>query len=140
MDRTTPPEAPSTTLVASLWTAQAILFLVFAGGAVWKVATPLGEIAAKMSWVGEVPPTFFYTTAGLDFLGGLGLLLPAVSRLRPALTGLAAMGSSLLMVGAIVFHFSRGEAASTPFNFLLIALCAFVYWGRRFRAPILERA
>jgi hypothetical protein len=30
-----------------------------------------------------------------------------------------------------VFHFSRGEGAHTPFNFLLVALSLFVFWGRR---------
>jgi hypothetical protein len=34
------------------------------------------------------------------------------------------------MTGAIVFHVQRGEAANTPFNFLLGALAAFVACGR----------
>jgi hypothetical protein len=35
------------------------------------------------------------------------------------------------MLGAIVFHVSRGEADKTPFNtFFLIALAAFVAWSR----------
>jgi hypothetical protein len=39
------------------------------------------------------------------------------------------------MAGAIVFHFTRGEGANTPFNFVLAALALFVAWGRRSRAP-----
>lgn len=135
----TPTTSPSRGLALGLWLAQALLFLVFAGGALWKFATPLDEIAKMMPWVGEVPPWFFYATAAFDLLGGLGVLLPSATRIRPGLTPLAALGCSLLMIAAIVFHFSRGEASSTPFNFFLIALCVFVFWGRRFRAPILER-
>lgn len=41
--------------------------------------------------------------------------------------------------GAVVFHFARGEAANTPFNFFLVALSLFVFWGRRKRAPIKPR-
>jgi hypothetical protein len=44
------------------------------------------------------------------------------------------------MASAIVFHFSRGEAADTPFNFLLVALSLFVAWGRHSKAPIAARA
>jgi hypothetical protein len=59
---------------------------------------------------------------------------------KPGLTLLAALGCAALQVCAIIFHVSRGEAANTPFNFLLVALSIFVYWGRRSKAPILSRA
>jgi hypothetical protein len=75
----------------------------------------------------------------LDLLGGIGILLPAVTRIAPALTVLAALGCTALQVGAIVFHLSRGEAADTPFNVLLAALALFVAWGRRSKAPIAAR-
>jgi len=52
---------------------------------------------------------------------------------------LAALGCAALQLCAIVFHFSRGEGANTPFNFLLVALSLFVFWGRR-KAPVLSRA
>jgi hypothetical protein len=45
----------------------------------------------------------------------------------------AALGCALLQLSAVVFHISRGEAANTPFNFLLVALSLFVVWGRRRR-------
>jgi len=43
------------------------------------------------------------------------------------------------MGSAIVFHFSRGEALNTPFNFLLVALSLFVAWGRWSKAAIPPR-
>jgi hypothetical protein len=66
--------------------------------------------------------------------------LPALTRIRPGVTVFAALGCAALQVCAIVFHFSRGEAANTPFNFLLVALATFVAWGRRYRAPLQARA
>jgi hypothetical protein len=123
-----------------LWIVQGLLSLTFAGGGVWKLATPIPELAMKMPWMGQVSPSFLYTTAVFDILGGLGVLLPSLTRIKPGLTVLAALGCVALQVSAIVFHFSRGEAANTPFNFLLVALSLFVAWGRRSRAPIAPRA
>jgi DoxX-like protein len=89
---------------------------------------------------GQVSPGLLYATALFDILGGLGILLPSATRSKPGLTVLAALGCVALQGSAIVFHLSRGEAANTPFNFLLVALSVFVAWGRRSRAPIAPRA
>jgi hypothetical protein len=112
---------------------------MFVGTGLWKVATPIPELAAKMPWMGQVSPSFLYLTALFDTLGGLGILLPSVTRIKPGVAVLGALGCVGLMAGAIVFHFSRGEGASTPFNFVLVALSLFVAWGRGFKAPIAPR-
>ena len=122
-----------------LWLVQALLGLTFAGTGIWKLATPIPTLAAAMPWMGQVSPGFLYFTAVFDFLGGVGLLLPSLTRIKPGLTVLAALGCALLQASAIVFHFSRGEGANTPFNFMLVALSLFVAWGRR-KAPILARS
>jgi hypothetical protein len=123
-----------------LWFVQSLLGLTFAGTGIWKLSTPIPELAAKFSWMGEVSPGFLYLTAMFDLLGGLGVLLPSVTRIQPWLTPLAAVGCAALQASAIVFHVSRGEAANTPFNFLLVALSLFVAWGRRAKAPIAPRS
>jgi hypothetical protein len=125
---------PSKRLHIALWIVQGVLALTFVGTGLWKLVTPVPELAAKMPWMGQVSPSFLYGTAVLDILGGLGVLLPSVTRIKPGLTVLAALGCVAFMLGAIVFHFSRGEGASTPFNFLLVALALFVAWGRRSKA------
>jgi uncharacterized membrane protein YphA (DoxX/SURF4 family) len=114
-----------------LWAVQILLFLVFTGTGVWKLLTPVPQLAAMIPWAGEVPVPFLHATAVLDLLGGIGILLPTVTRIAPGLTVLAALGCAALQVGAIVFHLSRGEAADTPFNVLLAALALAVAWGRR---------
>jgi len=75
----------------------------------------------------------------IDLLGGVGLVLPALLRIKPGLTPLAALGCALLQVCAIVFHLSRGEGANTPFNFVLVGLSSFVAWGRHYKVPITSR-
>ena len=123
-----------------LWIVQSLLSLTFAGTGIWKLTTPIPELAAKFPWMGEVSPGFLYATAVFDLLGGLGVLLPSVTRIQPRLAVLAALGCAALQASAIVFHVSRGEAANTPFNFLLVALALFVAWGRHSKAPVMPRS
>ena len=131
---------PSKGLGIGLWVVQWLLALTFAGTGVWKLSEAIPNLAAKMPWMGQVSPGFLYMTAVFDLLGGLGVLLPSVTRIKPGLTVLAALGCAALQASAIVFHFSRGEATNTPFNFLLVVLSLFVAWGRRSKAPIAPRA
>ena len=118
---------------AAVWIVQTLLFVTFVGTAVWKLATPIPALAAKIPWAGQVSPHFLYATAVFDLLGGMGVLLPSLTRVAPALTPVAALGCAALQLCAIVFHISRGEAANTPFNFLLVGLAIFVFWARRKR-------
>lgn len=129
---------PRRGLNAALWTAQWALALVFVGGGVWKLLTPAAEIAAVFPWVGESPLALLYVTSGLDILGGLGVLLPSLTRVAPRLTVLAALGCVALQVGAIAFHLLRGEA-DVAFNVVLVLLSAFVAWGRLAGAPVAAR-
>lgn len=137
-DTAQPP--PPKGLDTGLWIVQSLLALVFVGTGVWKLATPLPTLAAMIPWAGQVPPALVYSTAAFDLLGGVGVLLPSLTRIKPGLAVLASLGCVALQVAAILFHLSRGEAANTPFNVLLVALGLFVVWGRRAKAPIAPRA
>ncbi|WP_345407351.1 DoxX family protein [Nonomuraea salmonea] len=72
-------------------------------------------------------------------LGGIGLLLPAMTRVAPALTPLAAAGLTLTMILAAVFHIVRGELALVPANLLLGAPTAVVAAGRWRSRPVAPR-
>jgi hypothetical protein len=111
-----------------LWIVQSLLSLTLVGAGIWKLAA------------GQVSPSFLYAIGAFDILGGLGVLLPSVTRIKPRLTVLAALACVAVHVSAIVFHVLRGEAANTSFNFVLVALALFVAWGRRSPAPIPSRA
>jgi|SRR6188768_470824 len=140
MTNATPPITEGATkarsLSASLWLTQALLSLLFVGTGVWKLLTPISKLATQIPWAGQVPEGFLQATALIDLCGGLGILLPALTRIKPSLTPLAALGCAALQGCAIVFHLSRGEVVNTPFNFLLLGLSLFVFWGRRFKVPI----
>lgn len=130
----------SKSLHLGLWIAQWLLAVLFVGTGLWKLLTPIPKLAAMIPWAGQVSPAFLYFTALVDLCGGLGLVLPALTRIKPGLTVLAALGCAALQLCAVVFHVSRGEAANTPFNVFLVALALFVAWGRNARAPFVARA
>jgi uncharacterized membrane protein len=134
-----PKHPPGNGLRAGLWVVQGLLALTFVGGGLWKLTTPIPELASKMPWMGQVSPSFLYVTGVIDVLGGLGVVLPSITRIKPGLTVLAALGCVALQLCAIVFHVSRGEGSNTPFNFMLVALSLFVAWGRRTKAPVHPR-
>lgn len=122
-----------------LWIAQALVAAVFCAAGVVKLTTPIPELSAMMPWTGQYPATFVRAIGLIDLAGGLGILLPSLTRILPRLTVLAALCCVVLQVFAIVFHLSRGEAMAVPLNLVLLPLCAFVLWGRAKRAPIRPR-
>ena len=130
--------SPGRVLSTALWIVQILLAVTFVGTGLWKVLTPISKLAAMIPWAGQVSAGFLYFTALVDLCGGAGVILPAATRIRPGLTVWAALGCAALQLCAIAFHVSRGEAAKTPFNALLVALSLFVAWGRR-RAPLAPR-
>lgn len=113
-----------------LWIIQILLALVFlfAGGT--KLVIPAEALQA------QAPPNaihfsnLFLKFIGLcEVLGGLGLILPGLLRIRKGLTALAALGLTIVMIGAVIVTLPQGVAmAIAP----LVAglLCAFVAYGR----------
>jgi uncharacterized membrane protein YphA (DoxX/SURF4 family) len=128
-----------TPLQIILWLAQFSIAIVFILSGFTKLATPLSELAKIMPWTGEYPMWFVRSIAVIDLAGGIGIILPALTRILPRLTVLAALGCIVLQVLAIGFHVSRGEAMVTPLNFALLGLSLLVWWGRARKAPILPR-
>jgi VIT1/CCC1 family predicted Fe2+/Mn2+ transporter len=63
-------------------------------------------------------------------LGAAGLILPAALDIVPVLVPIAATGLALLMLGAAVTHARRKESTNIVVNIVLLALAAFVAWGR----------
>jgi hypothetical protein len=68
--------------------------------------------------------------------GGVGLILPAMTGVKPKLTPLAAFGLTLVMILAAVFHIARGEYNFVPTNLVLGGVAAFIAYGRLFVRPI----
>ncbi len=123
----------------ALWIVQVLVAGFFCYAAFLKLTTPIPELSKMMPWTGEYSEMFVRIIGVVDLAGGLGMLLPSLTRIMPRLTVIAAMGATVLQVLAIAFHVSRGEGAVTPLNFILLALILFILWGRSKKAPIAAR-
>lgn len=130
---------PSRSLRISLWIAQAIVAVLFCFAGFMKLTTPISQLSSVIPWTGDLSESFVRVIGLIDLAGGIGILLPAATRIVPRLTVLAALGCSILQVFAGIFHISRGELDVLPFNLVLLALSLFVLWGRSKRAPITPR-
>lgn len=130
---------PSKGLHYGLWVVQVLLTAAFVMAGLMKLTTPIAELAVKMSWVNHTPAGLVRFIGGSELLGGLGLLLPAATRIKPILTPVAASALVLVMVLAAGFHLYLGEAGLMMPSLVLGVLSAFVAWGRFAKAPIAAR-
>jgi uncharacterized membrane protein YphA (DoxX/SURF4 family) len=123
-----------------LWVAQVLLALAFGSAGVMKLFMPIADLSAQMNWVTVTPDWLVRFIGFAELAGGLGMILPAATRILPWLTPLAALGFAVIQVLAIGTHASLGETAMTlPINLVLLALSLFVAWGRWRKAPIAPR-
>jgi uncharacterized membrane protein YphA (DoxX/SURF4 family) len=122
-----------------LWVLQVVLAVAFGASGFMKMTQPYEQIVAAMAWAGAVSPLLLQLIGAVEVLGAIGLILPPLLRIRPGLTPLAAAGLATVMVLAAVFHLLRGEVALVVPNLVLLALAAFVAYGRTVLAPFRPR-
>jgi uncharacterized membrane protein len=104
-----------------------------------KLTAPIADLSKTMPWTGQLPLAFVRSMGVIDILGGLGVLLPAITRILPWLIVWAAVGCTVLQVLAIAFHASRGEFQVLPLNFILLPLAVFILYGRARKLPLQAR-
>ncbi len=123
------------------WAAQVLLALFYGFIGFMKVTTAPAVLSTMgVAWAADVPLWLLRFIGVAELAGAVGLILPALTRILPVLTPLAATGLATLQILAIVFHATRGETAMTlPLNIVLLVLALFVMWGRFRKAPIRSR-
>ncbi|MEU6726677.1 DoxX family protein [Nonomuraea wenchangensis] len=128
------------TLNGVLWSLQALFGFFFAGSGFGKVLLydPALYAAAPraVAWYAAVPQSLIVFIGICEVLGGVGLILPAMAKVKPMLTPLAAAGLTLTMILAAGFHIVRGEYALVPANLLLGGAAALITAGRWKQRPI----
>ncbi len=78
---------------------------------------------------------FIHFIGVCEILGGIGLVLPGLLRIKPGLTPLAAAGLLVIMIGAVVVSLPQGVSlAAIPF--IVGLLLGFVAFGRWRMAPL----
>jgi hypothetical protein len=119
-------------LSVPLWISQGLLAAIFLFAGSMKLIVPV-EILTEQS---SLPGLFLQFIGVAEVLGAIGVILPALLRVRPGLTPLAAAGLVIIMIGATALTAAGGDIASALFP-LGVGLCsAFVAYGRWKLAPV----
>lgn len=113
----------------ALWIGQILLGVYFVAVGVMHFIVPDG-LPDQMAWMYDLSTPLHVVSGVAEILGGLGLILPAVTGIRTELVPLAASGLALVMLGAIVYHIGRSETQNIFFNVVLIAILGFIAYGR----------
>lgn len=134
-------EAPNGGMVwnAVLWLTQLLLAAAYAVFGWMKSTQPLDQLAKMMQWIPDFPVWFVRGLGVVEILGAIGLILPSLLRFQPRLTVLAALCILLHQGCAVALHALKGEFSVLGLNVVLIALAAFIFWGRRRKSVILPR-
>ena len=119
----------------ALWIVQVLLAGMFLMAGAMK-AFQYERAKASLPWVKDVPRGLTTFIGIAELLGGLGLLLPAISGILPWLTPLAGAGLALVMLLAIGFHITRREFPMIGMNAVLLILATFVAYGRFLIMPL----
>ena len=110
----------------TLWIVQALLAALFLFAGISK----LGMSPADLAKVSPFPYAFILFIGVAEILGAIGLIVPALTKIRPALTPLAAAGLTIIMIGAVVSTVAIGPAAPAIFPLVVGLLTAFVAVAR----------
>jgi uncharacterized membrane protein YphA (DoxX/SURF4 family) len=114
-----------------LWIVQALLALLFLFAGGMKLWLP-SEVLQSMGPPNQVVlPGLFIKFIGLcEVLGALGLILPGVFKRQQHLTPLAAIGLTIIMIGAVVVTAMGPGFKDATSPLVTGLLCAFVAYGR----------
>jgi hypothetical protein len=125
-----------------LWILQVLLGVFFCFTGFGKVMCYRADVwnhtlHQPVAWFSAVPQSLFVFIGVCEFLGGVGLILPAMTGIKPKLTAFSAIGLTLIMVLAAIFHIVRGEFSFfLPMNLVLAGVSAFIAYGRLMVKPI----
>jgi uncharacterized membrane protein YphA (DoxX/SURF4 family) len=120
----------------AIWIITGLLALAFIGAGIMKVAQPRTKLAAGgMAWTNDYSDAGVKLVGLAELLGGLGLILPAVTGIAPILVPIAAAALAVIMIGAVVWHVrandTKGAVPSLVLGILalVVAITRFGPWA-----------
>ena len=118
-----------------LWVLQWIFGIYFVAVGVMHFIVPEG-LPGPMSWMYDLSDNLHMLAGTAEILGGLGLILPGLTKIVPKLTVFAALGLTIVMLGAIVWHVGREEAQQMGLNVVMIIALLYIAYGRWKLSPL----
>jgi uncharacterized membrane protein YphA (DoxX/SURF4 family) len=119
-----------------LWVLQVLLALAFLAHG-WLFLSPPPEIAVQMN--ASLPRWFQVSLGVAEVLAAIGLTLPGLTRVKPWLVPLAALGIMIVLVSATVYHLVRGEISSAVITLVMFVLATTLAYMRWRVLPIRSR-
>lgn len=115
-----------------LWIIQILLALLFlfAGGTKLVLSAEQMQSMASPNQV-NLPILFIRFLGVVEVLGALGLVLPGLLRIKKGLTPLAAIGLTIVMIGAVIITIAGDGIVMSITPIIVLVLCALVAYGRR---------
>ncbi len=120
----------------TLWILQLLLAAAFAAHG-WMLVSPPPELLPIINEQLGVGFRIFLGVA--EIAGAIGMILPALTRITPWLTPLAAGSLAFVVLSATVLHGARAEVGSAVITAILCLLAAFVAYARWRVRPIAAR-
>jgi len=127
---------PRKGLHVTLWVVQVLLALLFLFAGAMKFIMPIEEMTKQMP---SMSGTFLHFIGVCEILGGLGMVLPGLLRIKTGLTPLAAAGLVIIMIGAVVVSYQVQGPKGIPAPLIAGLLAAFVAYGRWRLVPLPEK-
>ena len=69
-----------------LWILQTLVAVTFIVPGFMKMLLPIQTLSAMLPWTGQVSPYMVRGLGLIDALGGIGIVLPSLLRVKPQLT------------------------------------------------------
>ena len=120
-----------------LWILQVLLGLLFIFAGVMKFVMSVAEMNEHATV--PLPGLLLHFIGVCEVLGGIGLLLPSLLKIKPWLAPLAALGLAIITGGATVLNLMGPMKSMAVFPFVVCLLCLFVAYGRWSLRPISAR-
>jgi uncharacterized membrane protein YphA (DoxX/SURF4 family) len=120
----------------ALWILQILLGLLFLFSGSMKFVMSVAEMTKDMP---SMPGWFLHFIGVMEILGGFGLILPSLLRIRPGLTPLAAACLVIIMSGATAITLGTMGFGAAMLPLIVGILCLFVAYGRWRLAPLSAR-
>lgn len=117
-----------------LWILQILLGALFLFAGITKFVMSTEEMTKGMKV--PLPGSLLLFIGAVEVLGGLGLILPSLVKIKPILTPLAAIGLAIIMIGATVITVMGGDVLPALAPLVITVLLLFVAYGRLKLKPI----
>jgi uncharacterized membrane protein YphA (DoxX/SURF4 family) len=114
-----------------LWVLQVLLAMLFMFAGVMKFLMPVEEMTKQIA----LPGWFLHFIGCAEILGGIGLVLPGILKIRTGLTPLAAEALIIIMIGATAVNLKIGQRGAALTTVVIGLLLVIVSYNRRRKAP-----